>query len=85
MAGKAQAQAVKQHPLVGARVVAVRSLDPADAEAMGWRVGRMDAPVALVLSTGEVVFPSRDGEGNGPGALYVYDGTRARLVTPGRE
>ena len=54
--------------IVGCRIVAVRSMTPAELADEGWP---HDARVpAIVLENGAVLYASRDSEGNGPGAIF---------------
>ncbi len=55
-------------PVVGRRIVAIRPMSETELAAEGWPTE--DLAPAIVLDNGAVVFPSRDGEGNGPGALF---------------
>jgi len=48
-------------------------MKPAELNAEGWDAGPGDCPVTLVLDDGTKLFPSRDPEGNGPGALFGVD------------
>jgi hypothetical protein len=58
-------------PVIGATIVTVRPMTKAEADVEGWSItGRHGAPFVVVLSTGAVLYPSRDDEGNGPGALF---------------
>jgi hypothetical protein len=57
-----------QVALVGRRIVEVRAMSARELEAEGWPPDET-APV-LVLDNGAILFPSRDEEGNGPGALF---------------
>jgi hypothetical protein len=57
-----------QVALVGRRIVEVRAMSTRELEAEGWPADET-APV-LVLDNGAILFPSRDEEGNGPGALF---------------
>ena len=54
-----------QH-LIGRTITAVRSLSPAELRAEMWD----RSPIVLVLDDGTILLPSRDEEGNGPGALF---------------
>ncbi len=65
--------APKTDPVVGATIVAVRPMTKEEAEREGWSIGgRQGAPMVLELSTGAVLYPSQDEEGNGPGALFGH-------------
>ena len=57
-----------QVDLVGRRIVEVRAMSAPELEAEGWPPDET-VPV-LVLDNGTLLFPSRDDEGNGPGALF---------------
>ena len=56
---------------VGKTIVGARYMTKAEAEREGWN-GR---PLVLILDDddGTMIFPSRDDEGNGPGALFGSD------------
>lgn len=75
--------------LVGRRIVDMRPMTRAEAAAEGWDLGRLHgAPTVLVLDDGTLVYPSRDPEGNGPGALFGAQGGQqvaftCREVAPG--
>ncbi len=67
-----QAYAGPDDSVVGRRIVEVRPLTAAECErSFGdtWN----EAGVVLVLDNGIELFPSRDPEGNGPGAMFGYD------------
>jgi len=53
---------------IGRRIVEVRAMSARELEAEGWPPDET-VPV-LVLDNGAILFPSRDEEGNGPGALF---------------
>ena len=57
-----------QVALTGRRIVEVRTMSKRELEAEGWPPDQT-VPV-LVLDNGAILFPSRDEEGNGPGALF---------------
>ena len=61
--------------LEGTSIVKVRAMTKAEIKREGWDycVRSDESLIALVLSNGYVVYPSRDDEGNGPGALFAYD------------
>lgn len=54
--------------ITGRRIVEVRAMSARELEAEGWPPDET-VPV-LVLDNGAIIFPSRDEEGNGPGALF---------------
>jgi len=51
--------------LHGRRIDHVRYLTDEEADDMGWD----DKPLVLILDDGNYIFPMRDDEGNGAGAL----------------
>ena len=53
----------------GRTIVATRQMTPVEAADEGWDRGT----IALVLDDGSILYPSRDHEGNGPGALFGRD------------
>lgn len=53
--------------LVGRTITAVRYLTEEERDDLGW----YDRSVVIVLSDGVMLFPSRDDEGNGAGALFT--------------
>lgn len=63
-------------PVIGATITSIRPMTKAEADRESWFItGRHGAPLVLVLSTGAILYPSRDEEGNGPGALFgAYQG-----------
>jgi len=54
--------------IAGQRILEVRNLTRAEKEREGW--DDYGTVIALVLENGTVLYPSRDGEGNGGGALF---------------
>lgn len=60
-------------PVVGARIVRIRAMTVAEAKREGWEIDHVDGPPSVVeLDSGAILYPSRDPEGNGPGALFGY-------------
>lgn len=58
-------------PVIGATIVDVRPMTAQEIENEGWEVFAFrGAPLALVLSTGAILYASQDEEGNGPGAFF---------------
>lgn len=53
--------------LVGKTITAVRYLTEEEREDLCWH----DRAVVITLNDGTVLFPSRDDEGNGAGALFT--------------
>jgi hypothetical protein len=54
--------------LVGRCIVAVRPMTKAELAREGWE----EACIAVVLDNGTLLYPSRDDEGNAPGALFGF-------------
>ena len=53
--------------LLGRRIVTVRYLTIKEIKALGW----LGSSIVLQLDDGTAIYPSRDDEGNGPGALFT--------------
>lgn len=64
----------ERDPFIGATVIGLRRMTAAEAKREGWDLGRWEAPMVAVLSTGALLYASRDDEGNGPGQLFGFDG-----------
>lgn len=61
-------------PFAGLTIVAVRPMTPQEAAVEGWTINpHHGPPMVLVLTEGFKIYPSRDDEGNGPGALFGTD------------
>jgi hypothetical protein len=73
-----------QVALVGRRIVEVRAMSAHELEAEGWPPD--ETVPALVLDNGAILYPSRDEEGNGPGALFGATARKQgfRVLTPER-
>jgi len=56
----------------GRKIVSVRSMTKEELDREYWDENRVGT-IAIELDNGVVLFPSRDPEGNGPGALFGYD------------
>jgi hypothetical protein len=59
--------------LVGRKIVAVRPLRQAELEDMCWEDGWGSIGFAIILDDGQVLMPSSDPEGNGPGHILMAD------------
>jgi hypothetical protein len=62
--------------IVGRRIVEVRPMTRPEARREGWEPDQARSPgeaTVLVLDDGTILYPSRDDEGNGPGALFGAD------------
>lgn len=55
--------------LVGRKITKVSYMDAKETEALGW----CRRAVVIELDDGNLIFPSADDEGNGPGALFTND------------
>lgn len=64
--------------LEGREIASVRRMTEEEVEGELWTEGT----VALELDDGTVLYPSRDLEGNGPGALFGDDGDEKFAVMP---
>lgn len=53
--------------LVGKKIVSVRYLSKEECGELGW----YSAAVVLQLDDGTIIYPSKDDEGNGAGALFT--------------
>lgn len=57
--------------MIGKTIKNVRPMTDAELDAEGWTPSRAHGrPTVLVLEDGTTLYPSRDPEGNGPGALF---------------
>jgi hypothetical protein len=54
---------------LGKTIVGVRYMTQAECDEMGWR----SRPLVLALNDGNLIWPSRDDEGNDAGALFCND------------
>lgn len=56
---------------IGLKIVGFRKMTESELEGEGWETDlSYDPAYAMVLSDGSVIYPSRDYEGNGPGAFF---------------
>jgi len=55
--------------LEGRKIKAMRNMTKAELKREGWD-GKC---ICLELDDGTILYPSRDEEGNGPGALFGYE------------
>ena len=63
----------------GKKIVAVRPLTKAELKAEGWE-GYSQTCVCLVLDDGTLLYPSADGEGNHPGAMFGKKGKQTFML-----
>jgi len=62
-----------EHPnnhLIGKSITRVRKMSREEMDREDWGHARKSETVVLELDDGTTIFPSRDSEGNGPGALF---------------
>lgn len=66
----------------GLTIVEVRPMTYTEASHEGWGIDNINgAPPGIVLSDGSKLYPARDPEGNGPGAMFgVSAGKHIRLA-----
>ena len=58
--------------LLGRRIMDVRAMFPEEVDNMGW--GGREPGAVFILEGGVLFIPTKDWEGNGPGALLVDGG-----------
>ena len=61
--------------LVGRTIVAVRYMTLDEQKDLGW----YSRPVVLQLSDGNLIYPSKDDEGNDAGALFTANASNSVL------
>ena len=66
--------------LLGRKIVGVRYMTDEERIHQGW--GEEKNPIMLMLDDNSVWFPSRDDEGNGPGALYGMSWNQEDISLP---
>jgi hypothetical protein len=64
-----------QRQLLGRKIVAVRYMTEKEAQDLDW----CERPVVMQLDDGNIIYPSQDDEGNGPGALFTNDEKQGTL------
>jgi len=68
--------------LIGRKIVDIITLSKEDIEAEGWENSPYPC-LAILLDDGNIIYPSQDEEGNGPGALFgkiVEDDVRFFII-----
>ncbi len=75
---RAQWGAEMEKSLVGKRVVETRYLKDAEMKALGWE----ESVPVIIFDDGSMLFPSRDDEGNGGGALFGQGPKNEELTFP---
>jgi hypothetical protein len=54
--------------IVGSKIIDIRPMTADEMEAEGWQ--KREIPMVLVLSSGTILYPSQDTEGNDAGSLF---------------
>ena len=54
--------------IVGSKIIDIRPMTSDEMEAEGWQ--KNEIPMVLVLSSGTILYPSQDTEGNDAGSLF---------------
>ena len=54
----------------GIKVTKIRRMTKAEMNVEGWSGS---APIVIEFSDGSRIYPSKDGEGNGPGSMFEVD------------
>jgi hypothetical protein len=54
--------------IVGSTIIDIRPMTKAEMESEGWE--KREVPMVLVLSSGTILYPSQDTEGNDAGSLF---------------
>jgi hypothetical protein len=57
--------------IIGATVTDIRPMTQDEMSAEGWQ--KREIPMCIVLSSGTILYPSMDTEGNDAGALFGID------------
>ena len=80
-AGSVAWAAIAAKQLVGRKIVACFYMTAEDAEAVGFH----QRPIVLRLDDGNIIYPSRDDEGNDAGALFTNDPENGTIPVMTRE
>ena len=54
--------------MIGSKIIDIRPMTKAEMDKEGWQ--KRETPMVLVLSSGTILYPSQDTEGNDAGALF---------------
>jgi hypothetical protein len=54
--------------IVGSTIIGIRPMTKAEMESEGWE--KREIPMVIVLSSGTILYPSQDTEGNDAGSLF---------------
>ena len=68
---------IAKEQLLGKKIVGVRYLKPEETKNMAWR----SRCVVIILDDGNMIYPSMDEEGNGPGVLFTNNKKEPTLPT----
>ncbi len=69
--------------LIGQTVKEVRPMTKAELKAEYWEPRHGRPPICIVFSDGTKLYPSKDSEGNGPGAMFGVDGESGKTILIG--
>jgi hypothetical protein len=58
---------VASDQLLGKKIVVVRYMTQKEADELGWGA----RPIVIQLDDGNIIYPSQDDEGNGPGSIFT--------------
>lgn len=75
-------KAAEQPPsdFVGKTIARIRPMTPQELQAECWEHDRYQQATVIELNDGTLLYPSRDTEGNGPGALFGLVGGKQVLI-----
>jgi len=69
--------------IVGQRIIGLRELTDKELEEEGWERDAVDGPATVLeLDNGSILYPMRDGEGNGPGVLIQRKKDKTWYIMP---
>lgn len=64
---------MSDNTLAGQRIESIRPMSDEELDREAWTDTRGVTPIVIELEDGELLYPSKDIEGNGPGVLFGYD------------
>jgi len=68
--------------VVGSKITAIRAMTTEELQAEGWTPGMRSSTILIEFDDGTKLYPSRDSEGNAPGAMFGVD-TEGRNILLG--
>lgn len=71
---------MKNDSVIGATIVGARQMTVQEIAEEGWDYSKPEDTTVLILSTGAILYPSADWEGNGPGALFGKENDEAFYI-----